>query len=159
MKRIVSAAILFALLCVSAHAQVPARGGEQNRYTCEVAIGSVSSTAAVLANDEDIPRVCGNVRGRDLVIKGVACYANAGSPTVTPILTGGSGTSILTGALTCGTAAWAAGTVNGSPILHSFALDGATCGTTPCTLDANITTAGGVATYIVLRFVFGTTPN
>jgi hypothetical protein len=31
----------------------------------------------------------------------------------------GSGASILTGALTCETGAWAAGTVNGSPVVHS----------------------------------------
>jgi hypothetical protein len=71
---------------------------------------------------------------------------------VTPILTGGSATSILTGALTCGTAAWAGGTVQGTaPVLHSFSGTGATCSVTPCSIDVNITTAGGVAKYLVVK--------
>jgi hypothetical protein len=55
------------------------------------------------------------------------------------------------GKMTCGTASWAAGTVNGTSTVHSFSSDGATCAATPCTLDANIAEAGGVAQYVVIR--------
>lgn len=120
--------------------------------TCEIAVGDPGAASPVLVNDNDTPVVCGNVTGKDLTITAVACWADAGSPTITPILTAGAGTSILTGALTCGTTSWAAGTINGTPVLHSFSANGATCSVTPCTLDANITAAGGVAKYIVVRF-------
>jgi hypothetical protein len=86
-----------------------------------------------------------------MTVLAVSCYADAGSPTVTPVLTGGSGTSILSGALTCGTASQAAGTVNGSPVIHSYSSNGATCSSTPCSADVNITTAGGTAKYIVVK--------
>jgi hypothetical protein len=119
---------------------------------CEVVIGDPGSASPVLANDNDTPVVCANVTGSDVTVTAVACYADAGTPTVTPILTGGGGTSILTGALTCGTASWAAGTINGTPTIHSFSANGATCSSTPCTLDANITSAGGTAKYIVMHF-------
>jgi hypothetical protein len=95
--------------------------------------------------------MCGNDTGVDETVTAVACYADAGTPTVNPILTGGAATSILSGALTCGTASWAAGTVNGSPVLHTFSGTGATCAATPCTLDGNIATAGGTAKYLVMK--------
>ena len=120
--------------------------------TCTVITGDPGSASPALADDNDSPVACGNTFGADWTIQSVTCWANAGSPTVTPILTGGSGTSILTGALTCGTAGWAAGTVQGTaPIVHTFSGTGATCSSTPCTIDMNITTAGGTAKYIVVR--------
>lgn len=120
--------------------------------SCVVAVGDPGAASSVLADDNDSPVACGNTFGADWTIQSVTCWANAGSPTVTPILTGGTGTSILTGALTCGTASWAAGTVQGTaPVVHTFSGTGATCSVTPCTIDANITTAGGVAKYIVIR--------
>jgi hypothetical protein len=118
--------------------------------TCEIVVGDPAGSA--LADGNDTPVVCANLTGSDVTVTAVACYADAGTPTVTPILTGGGGTSILTGALTCGTASWAAGTINGTPTIHSFSANGATCSSTPCTLDANITTAGGTAKYIVMHF-------
>lgn len=122
-----------------------------NIRDCELYFGDPGSGSVPLANDNDTPAACGNDFGVDYTITAVACYADAGTPTVTPILTGGSGTSILTGALTCGTASWAAGTVNGTPTVHTFSANGATCASPPCTIDANITTAGGTAKYIILR--------
>jgi hypothetical protein len=119
-------------------------------HICEVVIGDPGSASPALANDNDTPVVCGNITGADVTITAVACYADAGSPTVTPILTGGG--AIVTGAITCGTASWAAGTISGTPTIHSFSANGATCSSTPCTLDANITTAGGTAKYIVMHF-------
>ena len=120
-------------------------------HSCEVVFGNPNSAAPVLDNADDQPVACGNVSGGDATITAVACYANAGSPTTNPILTGQGATSILSSALTCGTAGWAAGTVNGSPVLHTFSSNGATCSSTPCTIDANIT-ADGTARYIIVRF-------
>lgn len=127
-------------------------GGTPNKVkTCVVVTGDPGAASPALADDNDSPVACGNTYGSDMTITSVSCWANAGSPTVTPILTGGTGTSILTGALTCGTGAWAAGTLNGSPVVHSFSANGATCSSTPCTVDVNITTAGGTAKYLVVR--------
>ncbi len=121
--------------------------------SCTVIIGDPGAASSVLANDNDSPVACNNNFGADWTITSVGCWADAGSPTVTPILTGGSSTSVLTGALTCGTASWAAGTVQGTaPVVHSFS-GGATCSSTPCSIDANITTAGGTAKYIVMKIV------
>lgn len=122
-------------------------------WKCVVITGDPGAASSVLANDNDSPVACGNDTGFDVTIATVAAWADAGSPTVTPILTGGTGTSILSGALTAGTAAWAAGTINGTPTLHSFSGTGATCSSTPCTIDSNITTAGGTAKYLVVKIV------
>lgn len=115
-----------------------------------VIVGDPGAASTVLANDNDSPVSVDNDIGIDVTITAVACWADAGSPTITPILTAGTGTSILTGALTCGTAAWAAGTLNGTPTLHTFSA-GATCSSTPCSADVNITAAGGVAKYLVVK--------
>lgn len=131
-------------------------GGGSAIKECIVTTGDPGAASPALANDNDSPAQCGNDFGADITITAVACWADAGSPTVTPILTGGSSTSILTGALTCGTAGWAAGSVNGTPTIHAFSSNGATCSSTPCTLDSNITTAGGTAKYVVVKYT-GTT--
>ncbi len=110
--------------------------------TCEIVIGDPSSTSVALANDNDTPAVCVNATGATMTITAVACYADAGSPTVTPIITGGGGTTILTGALTCGNGAYTSGTLNGTPTQ-----------TNGQTIDGNITSAGGTAKYIVIRIV------
>ncbi len=122
--------------------------------SCVVVVGDPGAASPALADDNDSPVACSNDTGGDWTLTSVACWANAGSPTVTPILTGGSGTSILTGALTCGTASWAAGSVQGTaPVVHTFSGAGATCSSTPCSIDANITTAGGTAKYLVIKIV------
>ena len=107
---------------------------------CEIVIGDPGAASSVLANDNDNPRVCANMTGSAMTITAVECYADSGSPTVTPIITAGTATSILTGALTCGSGSFASGTLNGTPTQ-------ATSGT----IDANITAAGGTAKYIVIR--------
>lgn len=116
-------------------------------WTCEVVIGDPGAASAALADDNDSPDVCANDTAVTITITAVHCYANAGSPTVTPIVNGGSATSILSGALTCSqTAGGAAGSLQGTPTLTAGQL-----------IDANITTAGGTAKYIVMRFT-GTKP-
>lgn len=124
--------------------------------SCTIGIGDPGAASPVLADDNDAPVACANEFGSDWRITTVTCWANAGSPMVTPILTGETATSTLTGALTCGTASWAAGTVQSTaPVVHSFSGPGATCSSTPCTVDVNITSAGSVAKYLV-RKITGT---
>ncbi len=109
--------------------------------TCEIVVGDPGAGSAALANDNDTPDVCANDTGATLTITAVHCFADAGSPTVTPIITGGGATSILTGALTCDqTQGGAAGTLNGTPTE-----------TNGQTIDGNITAAGGTAKYLVIR--------
>lgn len=131
-------------------------GGGSAIKECIVTTGDPGAASPVLADDNDSPGQCGNDFGADITIIAVAGCRDAGSPTVTPILTGGSGTSILTGAMTvsgsCSGGTWTAGTVNGSPVIHPFNSNGATCSSTPCTLDSNITTAGGSAKYVVMKY-------
>lgn len=110
-------------------------------WECEVTSGDPGAASPVLANDNDAPRVCYNGTGVTVTITAVLCYSDSGSPTVTPIVTGGSSTSILSGALTCNqTGAGASGSLQGTPTISSGA-----------TVDANITTAGGAAKYLVMR--------
>lgn len=111
-----------------------------NTTACEVVIGDPASSSPILVDDNDAPSVCANVSGGVMDIIGVACYANAGSPVVNPIITGGGSTSLLSSPLTCGTGSYATGTLSGSPTLSNGS-----------TIDANISTAGGVAKYIVVR--------
>jgi len=118
---------------------------------CVISVGSVSVDAPPLADDEDSPRACPNDFEKDWKITTVACMADAGTPTVTPILTAGSATSILTGACTCGAGVWAPCAVNGSPLVHSFSGTGATCSSTPCDLAVNITAAGGTAKFVQVK--------
>ena len=116
-------------------------GGSTNAIrSCEIVIGDPGAASPVLANDNAGPAECGNKTGATLTITAVECYADAGSPTVTPIIHGGGSTSILTGALTCGTASFASGTLNGTPTESNGA-----------SIDGNITSAGGTAKYIVIR--------
>ena len=129
----------------------PALASKYRTRTCTVIVGDPGAASPVLVNDNDTPQACPNETGADWTITTVACYANVGAPTVTPILTGGSATSILTGALTCGTGSWAAGTVNGTPTVRSFSGTGATCSVAPCTIDMNVTSAGGTAKYLLVK--------
>ncbi len=110
--------------------------------TCEIVIGDPGSASSPLADDNDTPAVCVNSTGATMTITAAACYAATGAPTVTPIITGGGGTSILSGACTCGTASYGTCTLNGTPTQ-----------TNGQTIDGNITSAGGTAKYLVIRVV------
>ena len=117
---------------------------------CQITFGSPGAASAALGDDDDMPLQCSNFDGGDHVITGVGCHSEGGAATVTPILTGG--TAILTDALTCSTTAgtYASGTISGTPTIHSFSADGATCASAPCTIDGNITSANS-AKYIVIQ--------
>lgn len=120
----------------------------KTNHSCEVVFGDLQASTAINAGS-DQPGACGNISGHDATITAVACYADAGSPTVTPTLTGGG--AILTGALTCGNGAWLPGSISGTPTLKTFSANGATCSTPPCDLAANVTDTT-TAKYIVMRF-------
>lgn len=111
---------------------------------CAMETGSKSSVASALPDDDDMTEVCGNWYGKPWKILGFVCKTNAGTVTATPILSAGTATSIVTTSVACGTN-WTAGTINGSPTVQPFAANRITCGTPPCTLDMNITNAGGTA--------------
>jgi hypothetical protein len=113
------------------------------RRSCEIHIWGTGA-AGVLADTDDEIVSCYNDTGVTVHIVAIRCWANAGSPTVFPIKTGGG--DLLTGNLTCGTAAWANGNLHGT----SSNLDIANAGT----IDANIVAAGGVATNLRLVITY-----
>lgn len=115
-------------------------GGGGSTSACEIVIGDPGAATPILADDNDAPAVCANVSGGTQTITAISCWANTGSPTVRPIITGGAANSLLSADLQCGTGSYATGTLNGTPTLANGA-----------TIDANIASAGGVAKYIVLR--------
>lgn len=126
----------------SAWPSAASRNGE-----CELHIWGSGASQALQATDDE-PWSCLNTSGGDWTITGIVCIANAGTTTtVTPILTGGSATSILSSALTCGNNALAGASANGSPVVHSATAAGA-CGVTPCSIDANVTAADALTTNI-----------
>ena len=123
---------------------------------CDLDIGSVNPNAPPLENTDGLPTSCSNRYGKPWKITGLVCKANATpAPTILPILTGGTSASIITGGTpcTCGTA-WTACSLAGTPVLNSFDTGGtsATCTTTPCTLDATISAAGGTARRLQMIF-------
>ena len=127
----------------------PAFGGGLKKYPCEVLFGAPDATSP-LADTSDAPQSRGNVTGVDAIIIAVACYADAGTPQINPVLA--DGTAILSSPFNCGAGAWNAGAVVGTPTIHSFGVDGASCPLAPCNLNANISSAGGTAKYLVMRF-------
>jgi hypothetical protein len=111
----------------------------QRRRICEVHIGSPSGSA--LADGDDEPASCFNDYGASLAINAVRCYADAGSPTVQVVRN--DSTSILSGNLTCGTAAWVlADGQSGRPSISANSLGNGQW------LDVNIISAGGAAKYL-----------
>jgi len=134
----------------------PASTGIPDKYkikSCVIGVGSVSADAPPLADDEDSPHACPNDFEKDWKITTVACMADAGTPTVNPILTAGAANSMLTGTgiCTCGTGTWAACAVNGAPLVHTFSGTGATCSSPPCDISVNVTSAGGTAKFIQVK--------
>lgn len=122
---------------------------------CKLDLGDISASAPALTDDQDTPTTCDNVYGKSWKITSFACKTDSGTVTMQPILTGGSGTSIVTGNVAC-TSTWTTGTINGTPIVNSFsntAADGATCSSTPCTADLNIVSVAGGARRIQARLV------
>jgi hypothetical protein len=134
----------------------------KRRHPCEVLFGNPNpNNATVLQDGDDAPATCANVTGATAVITAVACRADNTGTQVYPILTGGSTTSIVTVPFNCGNGTWLPGTMTGAcnqttgancPTLNSYSIDGSTCSTTPCTVDTNINTAGGLSKYAIVRF-------
>jgi hypothetical protein len=110
---------------------------------CNLGAGSPDPSAAPLSATDALNEACPNDYGRDLELMALSCRANNTGVVITPILTGGSSTSILTGPLTCGNATWADGTVQTTrPVLHTYSGTGNTCAVTPCSMAVTWTTTG-----------------
>lgn len=119
-------------------------------WTCEILLGSLGAEAPTLRNDADARHVCGNFTGRPRWVTTVSCIADAGNTAVLPITTGGTANSLITGSINCSKDGWTGSVIAGKPVIYSFNEDGMTCPVTPCTLDANISTAGKATRYVVL---------
>lgn len=107
---------------------------------CQILIGNKKTGASPVDDTEDAPQVCTNVSGHTQTILRVRCFADAGTPTI-DVTAGGGGSSILTGPLTCGTGAWATGTLAAGPPTQAD----------DATLDVNVVSAGGTAKYILVE--------
>ena len=107
--------------------------------SCEVTWGSKASTATAILTDDDVTTVCVNQTGATQTVLSVQCTADN---TITfDVTAGNGGSSILTGAVTCGTAgSFNTATLSGTPTVA----DGAT-------LDINVNTNAGSAKYAVVR--------
>jgi hypothetical protein len=114
--------------------QDPQAVAQYAKGKCEVHIWGTGASSVLQDTDDELAS-CYNGTGVTESITAVRCWADAGSPTVLPAVTGGS--NLLSGNLTCGTASWANGTLNGSPTLAAAG-----------TIDDNIVTAGGTAKTI-----------
>ena len=114
--------------------------------TCVISIGANGTGAVLSTSDGDLSE-CVNGSGTDLTITKVSCLADAGSPSVLPILTGGGSNSILATPLTCGNGAFTGGVLNGSPVIHSTGSNGA-CSTSGCSIDGNIANVAGATRLI-----------
>ncbi len=111
-----------------------------NVRLCEYAILG-NGTAGALQTTDSVTFTCYNDFGATVTVLAVRCLADAGTTTtVTPIKHGGSSTSLLTGALTCGNGTFATGTLNGTPTIANGE-----------SIDGNITVAG---TATGIRLVF-----
>jgi hypothetical protein len=127
-------------------------GGSTNTvHVCTVALGGENSTQPTLQTTDGPHGVCPNIFGADETVTAVAVCVDAGVTTFRPALTLGAVGSILSGAITpsgtCAAHNWTAGTVMGSPIIHSFSANGATCSSTPCTADVLLPSVDGLTRY------------
>ncbi len=125
-------------------------------------VGDPGTDSPALSNTNDSPQSYQNHTGRDLKVLSMGCYAaadDAGSvavttvPVVRVILVGGSATSVFTADCACGDRTFSACSVQTTaPVVHSWTetVNTRTCSVTPCGLDFQIVTAGGVAKYIVI---------
>jgi hypothetical protein len=126
--------------------------------SCSYTFGNTGADEPALASDTDEDDACMNDFGVAWTITAVACKADTatGTPTANVKQTTTGGSSILTGAISCGTS-WTAGTLSGTPTVNSFSGSGnATCSSAPCNLAIDLT-PGGTAKRITVKIV-GTIP-
>ncbi len=105
----------------------------------------------VLEVGDGLTQQCANSFGGPWTIETVACYAEKGTPTVTPVLLGGAADSLVKKPVPCGNDTWAAGEVNGTPVVQSFSGTGATCATPPCALKVAVTSVKGATQSVTLH--------
>lgn len=140
---------------VSADPVITVAAGPIRTRVCEVYVYG-SGAAGVLQDADDVANVCTNGSGVTETITHYGCFVSSitGTPTATPVLGDGS-TAIVTGAVSCTATVntLAMGTISGTPTLTPITLSSGACASGSCTINANITTAGGTATYIKHVFV------
>lgn len=140
-KYLLAIVVLLALTTYASGQGIQFGGGSAaaRARPCEVVVGDPGASSPVLADDNDTPAVCTNTTGATFTITAVKCRANTGTPSINPIITGGSSTSILSSALSCGNGSFTTGTLSGTPTQ-----------TNGQTIDVNIVTAGGAARVITV---------
>lgn len=135
-------------------------GSTTTIHTYQFPTGDPYVTSPFLNVGNDAPSIISNDFGADETVIAVAalacseqtCTSSIGSITTNVQLTGGTTTSILSSAITVTSpGTWVAGTVSGSPVIHSFSSSGASCPTTPCTADEHITATSGGTRYMMVK--------
>jgi hypothetical protein len=124
-------------ITTSAGALATSLAAQHKIHPCQVTWGSKVSGASAIANDDDVPFVCSNLTGSTLTISSVECLADSADVTMDVVISGGS--TILTGAVTCGNGSYSAATLSGTPTQSNNG-----------SLDLNIT-SGGTGKYAVMR--------
>lgn len=115
------------------------------KRVCEIPIRGTGTAGVLLDTDHEASR-CFNGFGVTETITSVSCWADAGTPTVLPIITGGSSTSILSSSLTCGTGSYTtADGLGGRPFVEGYPLI-----TPGLSIDDKVATAGGSAHKVVI---------
>jgi hypothetical protein len=119
-----------------------------------VQIGDPDPGSPLLVNGNDSAGAWTNMFRRPAKVLAISCMGNVGATTVTPILRGGSPTSLLTGPCTCGNGTFAACTMQAvAPIVQASGSGtaGATCASPPCGIDVNITAADGTTRQVTIN--------
>jgi len=114
-------------------------------------IGDPDPTSPTLIAGNDSPGGWTNLYRRQVQILAIACMGDAGATTINPILRGGTATSLLTTPCTCGNAVFAGCSLNGLPLVNPATAAGATCTTTPCSIDLNINTVDNVTRQVTIN--------
>jgi len=115
-------------------------------------IGDPDPTSPTLIAGNDSPGGWTNMYRRPVQLLAVSCMNDAGALTINPILRGVTGTtSVLTTPCTCGNAVFAACSLNGLPLVNPATAAGATCTTTPCSIDLNINTVDNVTRQVTIN--------
>jgi hypothetical protein len=108
-------------------------------------VGDPDSASPTLTENNDTPQGWQNHYGRDAKVLHLACYADAGAPTI-QVTWAGSATSVLTADCQCGIATFApcsVVTTGTNMLIHSWASTASTrtCTTPPCGLDFKLLTS------------------
>ena len=108
-----------------------------------VLFGGMGSRTHALQDGADMPTVWRNDLRQPFTVHTIVCKTASGQADILPVLEPGGLTSMLTHVCPCRPSAWALCAVNGFPVIHPFADDGATCPTPPCEFGILVPKGGG----------------